>query len=370
MCDLFILAAEPSGDLHGANLIKELLSLRPHLNIAAVAGPRMRAHPIQALFPMEHLQVMGFIDVLAALPRIAKQFFIIRSTILQLNPQAVVCIDYPGFNLRLEKSLRKKKYTGKLIHYICPTVWAWGKKRIVKMEQTLDLLLSVFPFEKQCFSSSNLRVEYIGHPLASRIPASIALQKKENILALFPGSRKTEIERNFPIQLAAATKLRSLQKTFDIAVSIAQPSYEPWLRALAKDLPITFYAPQQTYELMQKANAAMATSGTVVLELALHKVPTVVNFAIKPLDCWIAQKIFRIALPFYSIVNIILSTEVFPELFGPHLTEENLFAAIHKLWTDRAVRSKVLTDCGHLRTVLSERNASEEAARSVISLAF
>ena len=133
MTDVLILAAEPSADLQGAKLIEELLQQRPGLNIAAMAGPRMRALPIEALFPMENLQVMGFLDVAARLPKIARQFFAVRSRILALQPKGVVCIDYPGFHLRLERSLRKKGYRGKLIHYICPTVWAWGKKRIPLM---------------------------------------------------------------------------------------------------------------------------------------------------------------------------------------------------------------------------------------------
>ena len=150
--DLFISSGEPSGDLQGSLLIEALLKERSSIRIGAVAGPRMRRLPIEPYFEMEQLSVMGFIDVIAAIPHLIRQFFQIRNKILELNPKAVVCIDYPGFHLRLEKSLRKKGYRGKLIHYISPTVWAWGKKRIPQMEKTLDLLLTIFPFEKKCFS--------------------------------------------------------------------------------------------------------------------------------------------------------------------------------------------------------------------------
>jgi len=362
--DLFIIAAEPSADLHGSNLIEELLRMRPDLKIAAVAGPRMRKLPIQTMLPMESLEVMGFIDVFFALPRIFKIFFKLRKTILQLNPKAVICIDYPGFNLRLERSLRKKGYSGKLIHYICPTVWAWGKKRIPQMEKTLDLLLTLFPFEKKCFSTTSLSVEYVGHPLISKIPPFAATGSKK-LLALFPGSREKEILRNFPLQLKAAKHLASKEKELQIAVSISHPKMQPLFRA---DLPLQFYPAEKTYELMKTARAAIATSGTVTLELALHNVPTVVNFAIRPLDCFIAQKIFRISLPFYCIVNIILGKEVYPEFFGPNLTEQSLTDATLRLWQDESMQRKIKDDCAYLRHLLGDGNPSLKAAKAILNL--
>ena len=376
MLDLFILAAEPSADLYGALLIKELLQLRPNLKIAAVAGPQMRSLPIKTLFPMENLQVMGFLDVIIALPKLIHQFFTIRNKILQLSPRAFVSIDYPGFNLQLTRSLKKKGFEGKLIHYICPTVWAWKKKRIPHMAETLDLLLTLFPFEKKCFVETKLHVEYVGHPLVSKIsfhsrsaikPDSLEQglsSSEKKILALFPGSRETEIRRNFPIQLRVAKKLLALDPTLEIAVSNIHQNYIP---LLTSDIPLTHYPAGENYILMQKAYAAIATSGTVTLELALHNVPTVVNFAIRSLDLFIAQRIFRINLPFYCIVNIVLSRQIFPELFGPNLTEERLFFSIHKLWTNEAIRAEIQNGCAALRTALGKKNASLEAAGAVLS---
>ena len=370
MSDLFILAAEPSGDLHGAKLIEELLRLRPNLKIAAVAGPKMRKLPIETHFLMENLQVMGFLDVFFALPKIIKQFFAIRKKILELNPKALLFIDYPGFNLRLEGSLRKKNYTGRLIHYICPTVWAWGKKRIPKMAETLDLLLVFFPFEVKVYSETSLNVQYVGHPLSSQIPPPAPSFKEKMVLALFPGSREAEIKRNLPLQLFAAKRLASLDPRIKIGVSIAQNDQETLIRSLAEGLPVDFYPPRESYELMRKAKCAIATSGTVTLELALHSVPTVVNYAIRPLDLFIAQKIFKIDLPFYCIVNIILSKSVFPELFGPNLTPDTLDFWVKKLWFDGSLSDDIKKGCEELKKALGERDASLEAAKGIISLAF
>lgn len=357
--ELFVLAAEPSADLHGAALIQKLLDFHPQLNIAAVAGPRMRSLPIQAIFKMEHLQVMGFLDVAFALPKMIRHFFFLRNQILALNPKAVICIDYPGFNLRLERSLRKKGYRGKLIHFICPTVWAWGKKRIPLMAQNLDLLLTLFPFEKACFKNTCLPVHYVGHPLTKAIPPPP--QKTEPLLGLFPGSRKKEIERNFPLQLDIARRLAALEANIKIGISCAHP-----------DLPLStdfeIFPPEKTYDLMSRCRLALATSGTATLELALHETPAVVNYAIRPLDAFIAKKIFSIDLPFYCITNIIANELIFPELFGPNLTEENFYLQAERLWFDRDARARCLTGCKKIRSLLGERDASYEAAQSILQI--
>ncbi len=360
MIDLFIATGEMSGDLHGAKLITELLAIKPHLKIGAVAGPQMRKLPIQEYFPMENLRVMGFIDVLLAAPKLIRQFFKIRNTILQLSPKAVIFIDYPGFHLRMEKSLRKKGYLGKLIHFICPTVWAWGKKRIPLMAQNLDLLLTLFPFEKECFAKTQLPVRYVGHPLGLDVAGFKPSGKfSGKILGIFPGSRKAEIERNLPLQLKAARRLKELDPELKIAVSLTQ---------FDLDIPDAILVkPEDHYELMKASHAAIATSGTVTLELALHGTPTVVNFAIKPLDCFIAQKILRINLPFYCMANILLNKAVFPELFGPNLTEDKLFFWIKQLWFDATLRKECFLRCSEVQNSLGTKQAAREAAEAVFS---
>jgi len=162
---LFFFAGEPSGDVHGASLIEALLKKDPTLQIYAVAGPKMRTYPIHCIEEMERFKVMGFTDVVSSLPKLTSLFFSLRKTILQLAPTAVITIDYPGFCLRLQSALHRKKYPGKQIHYICPTVWAWGKARIQKMANTLDLGLCILPFEPSHFASTTLAMEYVGHPL-------------------------------------------------------------------------------------------------------------------------------------------------------------------------------------------------------------
>jgi len=371
MTDIFILAGEPSGDLQGAHLLEALFSHAPHLRIAAVAGPRMRAFPIGCQTRMEELQVMGFTDVIKALPRLLKQFHQIRREILELNPKAVVCIDYPGFNIRLERSLRRSGYRGHLIHYICPTVWAWGKGRIRTMSKNLDLLLSIFPFEKNCFTNTSLPVEYVGHPLVKKIAQHRKLENfyehyrlnpAKKILALFPGSRKTEIERNFSLQLQTARRLQTHSNDVQIAISLAHSE----LRNFLASPNICLIEPEHNYDLMQNSYLALATSGTVTLELALFQTPTIVNFAIKPIDVFLAQKIFRINLPHYAMVNILGEKTIFPELFGPHLNENSLLQKATELWYNKEMRMVCQAECNRVRKLLGDKDAADTAAVAVL----
>lgn len=355
--DLFISAAEPSGDLHGEKLVSALLQTRPQLKIAASSGPKMRKLAIDSLFDMEELCVMGFFDVIASLPKIGRRFFAMRKKILELNPKAVVLIDYPGFHLRLERSLRKKGYKGKLIHYISPTVWAWRKKRIKTMEQNLDLLLTIFPFEPACFNQSKLRAVYIGHPLTESIASFKPKGKFQGkILALFPGSREKEIERNLPLQLAVARRLQKEDPSLTIAISTTREIREEGVLLVGKE---------DTYELMSSAHLAIAKSGTVTLELALHNVPTVVTFAIKPWDQFLAKKIFRLNLPNLCIVNIILGKRAFPELFGSNFTENALYVEVKKLLQGM---KECRRDCDKVRKLLGTTPAAMNGAKEIVSL--
>lgn len=343
---LFFLAGEVSGDARGAELIEELLAADPSLHCTGIGGPKMRALPFTCLMPMEKLQVMGFLDVLAALPRLIILFHKIKRMILRADPDMVVFIDYPGLNLRLAQSLKKKKIRAKLVQYVCPTVWAWGKKRIPKMEQTLDLLLTLFPFEPAYFP--NLNAHYIGHPLLKKIPSRMPDQS----VVIFPGSRIKEIHRNLPLQIKALEELG-----IPFTISCASPKLREHIAQYAADHPVD----EDQDKLMQTASFAVATSGTITLELALASIPTVVTFAIRPLDVFLAQKVFKINLPHYCIVNIIGGKTIFPELFGPNLTLANLKDAIATL-----NQAQCISGCNEVQTQLQEKG--EKSSDKILHL--
>lgn len=372
-CDIFLFCGEPSGDLHGEALIQSLLEQNSDAALCGVGGPRMRRLPFRCILPMEEFQVMGFIDVFKALPRLVRHFYSLADFILKIQPKTVLLIDYPGFNLRLARHLRKKGFSGKIVQYICPSVWAHGKGRIQLIEKHFDALLSIFPFEKSLFSKT-FPVHYVGHPLASRIASSSTnrltwLEPGQTLIALFPGSRKKEIILNFPLQLKALKSV--LSPSIIGAVSVSQKAFLPLLEECLKkegleNSPwIRFVPSEDTYRLMKTATCALAKSGTVTLELALHEVPTVVTYGIAPLDLFIAQRILRISLPFYCIVNIIAQKEVFPELIGPALTEEALSEQLNQLLSPFGLQKKKesLQEIAH---ILGKKKASRESARLLL----
>lgn len=361
---LFIFAGEQSGDVLGAELVRALQS-SSSLTLYGVGGPEMQKAGLKVIHPMERFQVMGFSDVIKSLPRLYKDFKKIQKEILTQRPAGVLLIDYPDFNMRLAKSLRKKGYKGKVIHYVCPSVWAWRKKRVFSLAKTLDLLLSIFPFEEKCFVNTKLAITYVGHPLVSVIhnyTYDPFWTNKKPLIAIFPGSRKHEIERNLPLQIAAAKKLGP---HYTLAISVARPHLQDLIQKHV-DPTMLLVPSDKRYELMRAAQCAIATSGTIVLELGLHGVPTVVSYQLSKLNYLLGRYIFRIRLPFYTLVNIICEKQVYPEFIHKKLSSEEVFQALKKLMDNPKPCKQ---ECEKLRALLTNENASLKAA-TIISEAL
>lgn len=361
MSDFYVIAGEASGDLHGGPLLNHLKALCPNLSFKGVGGPEMEKAGLNPFLPFSDFQVMGFSDVLFALPRLRKHFYELSQKILQDNPKAVIFIDYPGFNLRLAKHLRKKGYKGKLIHYIAPTVWAWKKNRAFQMAEVHDLLLTIYPFEADFFSHTNLNVKYTGNPLLHSLPKEPPpLLTDQPLLALFPGSRPNEIERNFPLQMQAAELFLQNHPEFQIAISIADPS-------MLKNRPkhALFISPESRYSLMQNASLAIAKSGTVTLELALFACPTVVQYRLTPLNYFLARYLFRIDLPHYALPNILLQERIFPEWYHVNISPEDLAKSLEQ---QLKRKPEIQKQSNELRKLLGDQDASKTAAMEILKL--
>ncbi|MBN1914403.1 MAG: lipid-A-disaccharide synthase [Parachlamydiales bacterium] len=372
--DLVFCAGEMSGDILGASLIESLQKKSPDLRIAGVTGPKMRKKNIFSLLTIEQLNIMGFCDIVLALPKLIWNFYRLRQLLLHIDPIAIVCIDYPDFHLLLEKAIRKKGYKGKIIHVVSPSVWAWRKGRIRTLEQQVDLLLSILPFEQKTYAHSSLRVEYIGHPLVTQIPNP--LHKKHSLsekwVGIFPGSRRKEIQRNLPIQLQTLHHLQQNHPHIKSALCIAHKEFLPLISKIQQQEPqfdpVYFFSPQK-YEMMQSIDIAIATSGTITLELALCEVPTIVTYAISPIDLYIARYLLRIdKIPFYCLVNIIAHKTIFPELYGPNLTPFHLLHSLQKILFDPLEQQRMIEECRNIKQRLSTKNASEEGAQAIMQL--
>lgn len=355
----------------------------PKARMIGVGGPLMRAEGLDCLMPMEEFQIMGFVQVLRHLPQLWKKFGRIREAILSAKPAIVIGIDYPGWNIRMAQALKKRHFSGKLVQYISPTVWAWGKGRVQKMAKCLDLLLTILPFEQECYASTTLPVHYVGHPTLESIrrykydpnwKETAALPQVAQLIALFPGSRPEELKRNLAKQLEAAHLLKKEQPTRFFAISCAHADYQPVIHQAASSFGLLsgkdycLVPSQQSYDLMFHCDGALAKSGTVTLELALHQKPTVVTYEISKWNRFFAQYIFRINLPFYCIVNILAKNELFPEFIKQSFTGQDLAQKLQPLLKIGPKRSACIKGCQQLTAILGEKFASDEAAKAIEEL--
>lgn len=378
MSDLFLFAGEASGDAHGACLVRELKLIAPHLSLEGVAGPKMRNQGVKAFIKMEEFQVMGFTDVMLNFPSLYKKFYLIRDHILKSNPKVLLLIDYPGFNLRLAKSLRKQGWKGKIIHYICPSVWAWGKGRVKTLAENVDELLTIYPFEKDFFAKTPLKVSYIGNPVVESVKRaqlqtnwrSIAglPEKTERLISIFPGSRQAEIERNLPIQLEALELIKAALPNSTFAISVTSPKIQSYITPILSEskLKVHLIPSQFNYELMNESTSAIAKSGTVTLELALHHCPTAVIYGLTALNRFIAKNIIRLNLPYYCIVNIVKKDKVFPELIEKGFDPVSIAQAVITLETDPAARKHTIDGCKSIMDLLGSSSASQNAAKAIV----
>jgi lipid-A-disaccharide synthase len=246
------------------------------------------------------------------------------------------------------------------------------------MENHLDLLISLLPFEKNYFKNDSLHVEYVGHPLAKTIQnysyKKLPISSEKKILAIFPGSRKKEIELNLPTYLKVIKKLLHESKEIIFVLSVSNESFRPLIIQLIQKENLTLNQDlylvdaSQTYELMKQAHVSWAKSGTVTLELALHYVPTIVTYGIAPMDLFIAKNLLRIRLPFYALPNIILGESVFPELIGPHLTHSNLFEQTMHFLASEPARKSCQEKCHRIYTLFADKDPQRQAAQTIYQL--
>ncbi len=384
--DLFVFAGETSGDVHGATILKRLKEAYPDIRITGVAGPRMREVGLSLFMPMENFQIMGYSDVFKNIFRLIHYFKKIRSYILKEKPKAVLFIDYPGFNLRMAKALRRRKFPNKLIHYICPTVWAHGKKRVFTLAQTLDLLLSIFPFEKQYFSQTKLKPTYIGHPLIEQTighkkndawKSNFSIPQEMPLIGVFPGSRSQEIKQNFPKILASCELFKERNPEYGFVLSIVNPKLralmEEFLKGSSLKIGVDLFllSSKENLQIMSHIRSALATSGTITFELGVMHVPTVVVYHLTKMNAWVVKHWIRLNLPYYCIVNIITKKHIFPELYYLDFIPQKVANTLETLSKNSYLRENSLRGCKEMLAIMdSKKPPSELAAEEIGSLIY
>jgi len=361
----FLIAGERSGDVYGANLIVALLKKDPAAQIVCYGGDEMKAAGGELLSHYKESAFMGFYEVFTNLRVIKKKLNTCKKELLAFHPDAVIFIDYPGFNLRMAAFAKRQGL--RTIYYISPKIWAWNKGRIKEIRSFVDKLLVIFPFEVPFYKSLNYPVEYVGNPLIEHIDSyelDTSFKRSENHrwnIAFLPGSRKQEVEHSIEM----ISKLAHQRKDLFL-----------WIAGV-DNLPIDFYdsiiglsnvrlVVGKTYEILNLCDAAIVTSGTATLETALWNIPQVVCYKAHPISYLIAK--YLVQIKFISLVNLIVDKEIVKELIQKDYTSENVLREVDLLLTDEKTRRKQLTDYQELNILLGQKNASEIVVEKVYNL--
>lgn len=364
---IYIIAGEASGDLHGANLVKALLRRQPDLEIRAWGGDLMQAAGADVVKHYRDLAFMGFAEVLMNIRTIMRNFEFCRRDISTFDPDAVIFIDYPGFNLRMAKWAHGQNI--KTFYYISPQIWAWKQGRVEQIKQFVDRVFCVLPFEKAFYEKFGYKADFVGHPLLdemneqySETEQSIRERLKlgnQPIIALLPGSRKQEIRTKLPVMLEAAAQFPDHLCIIAGAPGQSQEAYAPYLKN--NNTRLVF---GETYALMRIARAGMITSGTATLEAALFRLPQVVCYKANSISYAIAKRLIKVK--FISLVNLILDREAVKELIQHEMTPQRIGEELHGLLNEGHRRQTILADYDQLHHILGGPGASERTATEVL----
>jgi lipid-A-disaccharide synthase len=362
-------AGEPSGDRHGALLVRALKRMRPDAAFFGLGGPAMEAEGVRLLAGVDRLAIMGFLEVVRHLPFLWFLKRRIRREMEAMRPDLAVFIDYPGYNLNL--AAMAKGMGIPVLYYISPQIWAWKEHRKFKVAARADRLASILPFEAACYEGTGLRVDFIGHPSLEEAHAGATreawfagngLDPGKPLLGLFPGSRRMEIRHILPAFAEAAELLRREVPGLQAALSLVEPGEPSWAVRLARAHPAVRLVREDRYNLAAHADALLVKSGTSTVEAAVLGTPMVVVYRGPHLSTFLARRLHR--LPFISLPNIVAGEAIVPEIIQYGATPRALADAVKPL-LDRAnpVRARMVEGLGKVRGMLGDGNASEKVAR-------
>lgn len=360
----YLIAGEASGDLHASYLIRALKKADPGAVFRGWGGDLMEQEGMQLDQHYRDVAFMGFYEVLVNLRKILGNFKRCKQQIQFFKPDALILIDYPGFNLRMAEYGAKQPF--KVFYYIAPKAWAWKSSRAKKVSRTVDLLLSILPFEPAFFQKYGVNVEYVGNPLLDELQLTEDKHERNDfemeeglsekpIIALFPGSRKQEIDSILPEMLEAVKKYEDYQIVIGGAPGFKADFYDRYLQKLPAK--VLFNRGQQ---LMKFSKAALITSGTATLEAALLNLPQVICYKGNPASVLIAKRLVKIK--FIGLANLIMDEAVIPELIQEEMTIKNMQTELDKMLFDNKRREKLFADYRRLKQRMGGSGASEKAA--------
>ena len=363
---IYFVAGEASADNHGAALMHALRRFDVDLNFIGRGGPQMQV-VAGARFNnwIDKSGVLGLWEVIKHYSYFRKQFAVTLAEIAQAKPDAVVLIDYPGFNLRLARAVHRQKAARKIIYYISPQVWAWNRGRIKKMARWIDLMLCIFPFEPELYEQSGLRAVFVGHPMIDRLGAcKIDIERDPNLVGLFPGSRSREVKKIFPVLLEVAKQVRheKPQLRFEVAAASAELAREMQglLQPSANQVTIKS---GEALSLMQRASVGIVASGSATLEAAYFRLPFVLVYKVA-WPTYLAARLV-VAVKHLGMPNVIAGREVVLEFIQHRAQPPAITQSVLRLLNDNGARDRMISDFDAVIASIGEGGASARAARAI-----
>jgi lipid-A-disaccharide synthase len=371
-----IVAGERSGDIYGAGLARALQARLPGLEVFGCGGESMRQVGVDTAADSHQIAVAGVTEIVSGIPRVYGAFHKLLDEVDRRQPQLAILIDFPEFNLRLARQLKKRRIP--VVYFVSPQVWAWRKRRVQKLKDRIAKMIVIFDFEEEIYKQAGVPVEYVGHPLVDMVRPhltrqeffeKVGLDPSVQTIALLPGSRQKEVIANLPTMLDAATRL-TLNRKLQFVVAVA-PTIDPnWLETTLLECYVgratVRTAVHATYDAMQHSEVAVVASGTATLEAALRERPMVVVYRVSGLT-WLVGRLL-VNVPYYSIVNILAKKELVPELMQHDFNAANVATRVEYLLDHPEAREEMVRGFQALKPQLGPGGAIERAADAVVGV--
>jgi lipid-A-disaccharide synthase len=367
---IYFVAGEASADNHAAALMCSLRELDVDLQFIGRGGPQMRKIAGEQFNSwIDDAAVLGLWEVIRKYGYFLEQFHETLNEIHESKPDAIVLIDYPGFNLRLARAVRKQSQRQKIIYYISPQVWAWNRGRIKKMARSLDLMLCIFPFEADLYNKSGLRAVFVSHPMIERLRArKIDAQRDRNLIGLFPGSRMREVRKIFPVMLESIPELQKQDRDMRFEVAAASEELAREMRQMlaqrGQDRQGIQIKVGETAALMQRAFAGIVASGSATLEAAYFRLPFVLIYKVT-WPTYLAARLV-VSVKYLGMPNVLADREVVPEFIQHRARSDVIVKAVRRLIEDADARDRMISEFDTIVGKLGEGGASDQAARAII----
>ena len=371
---LMIVTGEASGDLHGAHVVREIKKILPTIECYGIGGTQMQQAGVDTHTNVSELSVMGLVEVLKHYPRLRKILNKTKDTLKQKKPDLLILIDSPDFNLPLAKTA--KQCGIKVLYYISPQIWAWRKNRIKLIQKYVDMMAVIFPFEEKLYLDAGVPVEYVGHPLTREAIAtvdksqffnSMGLNSSKKLVGLFPGSRVSEIDNNYPILLNAAKILLQQREDIQFITPIASTLSIDLIQKHISEIDLeVFSTSDDIYNVINACDAIAAASGTVTLQITLMQVPMLIVYKISPTTYRIFKRIVKFS--YAGIANVIAGKEISREFIQANATAENVSTELNKLLSEEEYIAEMKSNMQTIKDELGDKDGSVNTARLAADL--